>query len=110
HALSGVTRSPHSVISVTGAGFHCCAAAAAATRKIVNKAITRFRFIVIFSLDGYSIHTPEGLDGEEIESVCESKGLTLRPTHAEFVWYTLPDQRRSSRKGEKQFLILENQG
>src|SRR5215471_8515529 len=66
--------------------------------------------VFIFSLDGYSIHTPEGLDGEEIESVCELKGLTLRRTHAEFVYYTLPDQRRSSRKGEKQFLILENQG
>jgi hypothetical protein len=64
----------------------------------------------IFSLDGYSIHTPEGLDGEEIESVCELKGLTLRRTHAEFVWYTFPDQRHSSRKGEKQFLIFENQG
>ena len=62
----------------------------------------------IFSLDGYSIHTPEGLDGEEIESVCELKGLTLRRTHAEFVWYTLPDQRHSSRKGEKQFLILDD--
>ena len=57
----------------------------------------------IFSLDGYSIHTPEGLDGEEIESVCELKGLTLRPTHTEFVCHTLPDHRRSSRKGEKQF-------
>src|SRR5262249_14829312 len=66
--------------------------------------------VFIFSLDGYSIHTTEGLDGEEIESVCELKGLTLRPTHAEFVCYTLPDQRRSSRKVEKQFLILEDQG
>jgi hypothetical protein len=51
---------------------------------------------------------PIGLDGEEIETVCELKGLALRFVRGELFWYIAPDQRHSSRKGEKQFLIFEN--
>jgi len=34
-----------------------------------------------FPLDGCSIHNRFGLDGEEIETGCELKGLALRRTY-----------------------------
>ena len=37
--------------------------------------------IVTDPLDGCSIHNRFGLDGEEIETVCELRGLALRRTY-----------------------------
>src|SRR5215475_13016064 len=80
----------------------CCASAKgeqSANSPKSNMDIDSLVFIFFTSMD-----TPSkaiGLDGEEIETVCELKGLSLRRAYGCLLWYIAPGQRHSPRKRER---------